>query len=85
MYSQYRRNMNTRDAGSSGANLRLEECELLTKYYLRDGSVGNPLMVLKLIQEIKLWETIISFLNKTKPQTYGFVESHKHVTTTFQA
>lgn len=77
--------MNTRDAGSSGANLRLEECELLTKYYLRDGSVGNPLMVLKLIQEIKLWETIISFLNKTKPQTYGFVESHKHVTTTFQA
>ena len=43
-----------RDADSSGANLRLEECELLTKYYLRDGSVGNPPMVLKLIQEIKI-------------------------------
>lgn len=46
--------MNTQDAGSSEANLRPEECEFLTKYYLHDGSVGNPPMDLKLIQEIKI-------------------------------
>lgn len=77
--------MNTQDAGSSEANLRPEECEFLTKYYLHDGSVGNPPMDLKLIQEIKIWEAIMSFLNKTKPQMYGSVESHKWVTTTSQA
>lgn len=54
MLSPHWRNTNAQDAGSSKATLRLEECEFLANYYLHDGSVGNPPMVLKLIQEIKI-------------------------------